>query len=262
MVLYEMAGMGATLSGPAGVLVSLGVEKVVTTLPAITAIYNYFSIFTLLLISVMASQRDVKFISLIIPLWAGLCMFFGWLKFVDAGSGFGIIVVCCMIAIMNYMQETRHEKFGIAGPGNTIIKIFTFVVVLQCVVVFVNSDAVFNGLFPGGDTQRISASNNQYSNIDMSTQITSINNTGGLFAQIVDIVSASTQIAISALRLLGECLLSIGLFAVVLAQVFPWITDAGAIGVAFLVALQFAIWTMYAIFIIATFYRPGPDPGW
>ena len=67
--------------------------------------------------------------------------------------------------------------------------------------------------------------------------------------------------AMASIRLLGECLLAIALFSVVLSQVFPWIVQAGAIGVAFLVVIQVAIWLMYVLFMVQTFYRPGPGSG-
>ena len=257
MVYYELAGMGATFAGPSGVLLPLGVELVVKSLPQITAIYNYFSIFMLLILAIASSQRDTKFMSILIPVWAGFCMWAGWLHFVNQATGFGIIVVCCMIAIMTYMQETIHEKFGIAGPGNKIIKIFTFLIVLQCVVVFLNT----GNIFPS-DTQNIGVADNKYTNIDLSNELPKLNNAGGLQNSISDILTVGTQMAIASIRLFGECLLSIALFSVVLSQVFPWVVQAGAIGVAFLVVIQVAIWLMYLLFIFQTFYRPGPDPGW
>jgi hypothetical protein len=257
MVVYAAAGMGATFGGPAGVLISLGVENVLSNLTQIVFIYNIFSMFTLFVLAIASSQRDTKFMSIIIPLWAGLCMLAGWLKYPNQGTGFGILVVCAMIAIMTYMQETVHERFGIAGPGNKIIKIFTFLIILQCTVVFVNSAQIFPS-----DVQTLAASNSQYSNIDLTTEMGNLSNSGGILGAIVDIATQSLQIAIAALLLMLKCLLSIALFSVVLSQVFPWILQAGAIGVAFLILMQFAIWTMYVIFIFSTFYRPGPDPGW
>ena len=101
-------------------------------------------------------------------------MWAGWLHFVNQATGFGIIVVCCMIAIMTYMQETIHEKFGIAGPGNKIIKIFTFLIVLQCVVVFLNT----GNIFPS-DTQNIGVADNKYTNMDLSNELPKLNNPVG-----------------------------------------------------------------------------------
>lgn len=257
MAVYAAAGMGATFQGPAGVLVSLGIESVLTNLAQITFWYNLFAIFTMMCIFVVASQRDARFLSILLPVWAGIEMYFGWLKYPDQAVGFGIIVVCTMIAIMTYMQETVHERFGIAGPGNKVIKIFTFLIILQCVVVFVNSSQIFPS-----DVPNLAASNAQYTNIDLQTQMTGITNSGGILNQIVDLATAATQIALASLVLLGKCLLSIALFSVVLAQVFPWIVQAGAIGIAFLVVMQFAIWIMYLLFIFTMFYRPSGDPGW
>jgi hypothetical protein len=257
MTIYTEAGMGMTMLGPEGVLISLGIGLIVTNLQMVTALYNYWSIITIMIIGASAGQFDSKYINLLMPLWAGFCMLAGWLKYPDQGVGFGILVVCAMLAIMIYMVEKRHERFGIAGPGNMIVKIFTFLIVLQCVVVFFNASAIFPS-----DVPNLAASNNQYANIDLSSQITQVSSTGGLTATIMNVASITLQIAVSALLLMLKCLVSIALFAVVLAQVFPWIVQAGAIGAAFLIVIQFAIWTMYVLFVFYAFYRPGPDPGW
>jgi hypothetical protein len=253
---FAAAGMGMTMGGPAGVLVSLGIEQVVSNLTLVTQYYNYFSLFVIMLLAVVSGQRDAKFISVLMPIWAGFCMFAGWLKYPNMGTGFAILVVCCAIAIMTYMQETIHEKFGIAGPGNKIIKIFMFLIILQCVVVFVNSASIFPVLGP------ITESSTQYSNIKIDSQFSTINLVGGTGNPVIDILTIAPQMAMAALGLLLKCLLSIVLFSAVISQVFPWIAQAGAIGVAFLVVVQFAIWTMYLLFIYTLFGRPNLDPGW
>lgn len=254
---YTTAGMGITCLGPGGVLFSLGIEYVVTNLTLVTQLYNYWSIITTMLIGLSAGQRDAKFVGFLMPVWAGFCMMMGWLKYPNQGIGFGILVVCTMLAIMTYMVEVRHEKYGIAGPGNMIIKIFTFLIILQCVVVFMNSSQIFPT-----DIPQVAESNPQYANIELSQEIGQISNTGGLMALIMNAATITLQIAMSALFLLVKCLISIALFSLVLSQVFPWIVQAGAIGTAFLVVIQFAIWTMYLLFTFVLFYRPSGDPGW
>lgn len=245
-----------TFWGPAGVLISLGIEQVINNLTLVTQYYNYFSLFSIMILAVVSGQRDAKFISILLPIWAGFCMFAGWLKYPDPGTGFGILVVCCAIGIMTYMQETVHEKFGIAGPGNKIIKIFMFLIILQCVVVFVNSAHIFPTLGP------VAPSESKYANINLDTQFSTINAAGGLTNPVVDILAIGLQMATAILMLMMKCLISITLFSAVLAEVFPWIVQAGTIGVAFLVVVQFAIWMMYLLFIFTLFYKPSPDPGW
>ena len=257
MTVYTSAGMGITMLGPEGVLISLGIGLVVSNLTMVTALYNYWSIITIIIIGASAGQFDSKYMGLLMPLWAGFCMLAGWLKYPDQGVGFGILVVCTMLAIMTYMVEKRHERFGIAGPGNMIVKIFTFLIVLQCVVVFLNASAIFPS-----DTQKLAPSNNQYANIDLNSQITQVTSTGGLTATIMNVATITLQIAVSALLLVLKCIVSIALFSAVLSQVFPWILQSGAIGQAFLVMIQFAIWFMYILFVFYAFYRPAPDPGW
>ena len=261
---FAAAGQGATFMGPAGVLVSLGVETIVTNPILVQQIYNYCALIPLFILAISASQRDARFVGILIPIWGGISMFFGWLQAPDVsgpGSGtatsFALLVVLTMLGIMMYMQETVHERFGIAGPGNKVIKIFVFMIILQCGVVFLNSSAIFPPT-----TQPITVTDQQYTNIKLSDEVAHVSGSGGIFAGIVDIVSLGAQIAYSSLLLLLKLLTAIGFFAYVLAQVFPWIVQAGTIGLAFLVVLQFAIWTMYLIFIFTLFYKPGPDPGW
>jgi len=256
-ITYAAAGMGATWLGSAYGL-SLGIERVISDPILIAKYYNYFALFTILLIGATASQRDTKFVALLMPLWAGFCIFVGWLAYPNMAAGFGILIVCCALAIMTYMQETVHERFGIAGPGNRVVKIFMFLIILQCVVVFINSAAIFPD-----DTQPIGAVNPQYNNIDLTKELPQMNAVGGLTAQVVDIVSASIQIAIASILLFIKCLLSIALFSVILYSIFPWIVASGGVyGIAFLGVVQFAIWGMYLLFIVQLFYKPSPDPGW
>lgn len=256
MTSFLAAGAGLTMAGPAGVLIPLGIETVVSNPSLVTLYYNYFALFGIFLLGIMASQRDSKFISFILPVWGGVCVFAGWLKFPDAGAGFSILVVLVVLSIINYMQDTRHERFGIAGPGSIIIKLFTFMIILQCVVVFVNSSSIF----PTG-TQPIAQSDQKYANIDLQQNVGQISGTGGLYSVVQNIVTIATEIGISSLVLLGECAVSVGAFSFVLSQIFPWILQAGAIGAAFLVILQFAIWTLYVLFWFTMTYRPSPDPG-
>jgi uncharacterized membrane protein len=89
-----------------------------------------------------------------------------------------------------------------------------------------------------------------------------INGSGGLFSQIVDIATITAQMAASALLLVLKVIIGIAAFSVVLSQIFPWIVQAGTVGIAFLAILQFAIWISYLIFVFSIFHPVGPDPGW
>lgn len=254
------ASAGTTLHGPGGVLISLGIETLSTmgflTPQMVTFYYNIFSIFVMMIIAISASQRDLKFLNIFLPIWAGVAVFAGWLQYPDPAVGFALIIVATILAIGNYFADTLHEKHGIAGPGNKVILIFKFLVILQCVVVFVNSAAIFPS-----DVGWLSPSNPSYANIDLDAQMVGMNSSGGLTALIVDIATIAAQIAASAVLLAIKCLISLALFSVILSQVFPWIVMAGTIGYAFLVIVQFAIWTMYLLFVFTIFYRPSPDPG-
>ena len=253
--IFNVIGMGAT--DPGLRLISLGLEQVVANPVLVTQYYNYFAVFTLGLIAFSAAQKDTRFLALLVPLWAGFEMWAGWLVYPNPATGYAVIVCCTMLAIMAYMQDSLHERFGIAGPGNRVVKIFTFLIILQCVVVFVNGAAIF-----APEVQPIAASNQQYATVDLSTNMGAINSAGGMTASVVDIAAIAVQTAYSVLLLLIKCLIAIAAFSLILNMVFPWIGAAGAIGIAFLVVIQFAIWIMYLLFIFTMFYKPSIDPGY
>jgi hypothetical protein len=267
---------GMTMPG-VGPLISLGIEKVITNNPSlVTYLYNCVFIFILGLIATSASERDSRFTGFLIPLWAAFCLWAGWLNYtvlvngvvtINNTNGYAIVVICFLLAFLNYAREVRHQTFGIAGPGDITIKAFTFIVVLQCAVVFVNSAAIFPN-----DVGNVAESNTQYqypssyatAAMTLQNQSFSMGNSGGLLnpTGAIDIASATVQIAISCVIMLLQCLAALFGFSLVLLAIFPWIGQAGVVGLGFLGMLQIAIYIIYLQFIVKLFYKPGPDPNW
>jgi hypothetical protein len=257
-LVYAAEGMGITGYGPGGVLISLGIEYVITNNTVlVTQLYNYWSIITTMIIAIVSGQRDARFMTILMCLWAGLCLFSRWLVYSNPLVGFGVLFVCTLIAIISYMQESRHERFGIAGPGNVIVKIFMYLVIMQAVTGFVYSA----NIFPSG-TQPIAPVNTQYTNINLNNEMGNINSAGGLTANVVDIATILFQTGYSILLVFMKMLISIALISVVLYSTFPWFSQSGAAGLAFLVVLQFAIWLMYMLFMFTIMFKPSPDPGY
>ena len=265
MVFTGGSGLGGTSAGPGGVLLSLGIETLgVLTTTQVSNIYNYVAIIIILIVALTASQRDSRAVMILTPLTAGFTLWAGWMNFNNnpnpgaaMGTEFGVILICVVIGIVNYMTEVQHERFGIAGPGNKVVKLFWFLIILQATVGLVNNAAIFPS-----DVQPISTSTSQYSNINLNTEMTSMNSAGGLTALVVDIVTIAGQIAASILLLLLKMLVSIGAFGVIMYAVFPWFAQAGVAGAGILVVLQIGIWLMYMMFIFTIFYKPSPDPGY
>lgn len=236
-------------------LISLQIENVLANNPAlVTKLYNYFAIVTLLMIGLSAGKSSARFINILLPLWAAFEVFAGWLTFPDQGTGVGVIVACFGLAAMSYMIDVRHERFGIAGPGNLTMKLIAWVIIIQASVAFVNAAAIF----PQGSPVA-TPTNNQYKQLttDLSTQIGSMNAAGGLTAPAVDIVSQGTQMAIGALLFFLRIAVSLGAFSVVLLWIYPFLGQSAA-GIAFLSFIQIAIWILYAFFILQLF-RPGTE---
>ena len=257
-IVYAASGMGITGMGPANVLISLWVENVITNNTGlVTQIYNWWSVLTCGTIAWSAGQRDARFMTILTCVWAAFCMMAGWLQYPNQVGGYGLIIMAIGICLVSYMVEARHERFGIAGPGNMIIKIFTMLIMLQVALGLINNAGIFPAEIPN-----IAPTNTQYTNINLQQEMGNINSAGGLTAYVVDITTLIAQTGYSALLLLIKLIISIALFSVVLNGMFPWIAAAGAPGVAFLIAVQFAIWIMYVLFIFTIYFKPSPDPGY
>ena len=261
------SGLGITANGPGGVLLSLGIETLgILSTAQVSNIYNWVAVIVIIIVGVSASMLDKKAMMIITPIVAGFTMWAGWMNFNNnpnpSGSmltEFGIVVMCVVIGIVNYMTEVQHERFGIAGPGNKVIKLFWFLIILQAVVGMVNQASIFPS-----DVQPISTvnSNPEYANLNLMTEMTEINSAGGLTAQVVDIISITGQLAASILLLFLKVIISLALFSVVMYGVFPWFAQAGIAGGLILGIIQIGIWLMYLMFIFTIYYKPSPDPGY
>jgi hypothetical protein len=261
------SGLGLTMAGPGGVLFSLGIETLgVLSSTQIWNIYNWAAVLLICITAVSASMLDKKAMIIITPIVAGFTMWAGWLNFNNSpnpsasmATEFGILIICVVIGIVQYMTEVQHERFGIAGPGNKVVKLFWFLIILQAVVGMVNQSSIFPS-----DVQPLSTTNSnpEYRNINLNTEMTEINSAGGLTAAVVDIVSIAGQLAASILLLLLKMIISLAAFSVIMYGVFPWFAQAGVAGVLILGIIQLGIWLMYVMFIFTIYYKPSPDPGY
>jgi hypothetical protein len=157
-----------------------------------------------------------------------------------------------MLGVSIYMKDTLKERFGIGGPGSTLVTLVTFMILLQTSVGLINGIGLFE--------TNVAPTPNQYQNVDLSTQTTNLNNQGGLFADILSSGSIVLDIFISAIKMGLTIIASIAVFAVVLASIYPWMaaTTGGAL---VLTALQVGIWLLYAFYIYDLFVKPPNDLG-
>lgn len=244
---------GVTAKGPSGLLVTLGIEEVVTPLEVALDLYLWISVLLVLLITTMASQRNTRFFLILIPIFSAIFAWFGWLDTGNDTQLWGLILVASLFGVALYMKDTNKEKWGSGGPGSTIVNLVIFMILLQSVVGFVNGAAIWND--NTGDIP-----DDKWQNVDLEEELPAMSNSGGLLEGLVTTVLAVLIMGIEILKVLMMIMLSIVAFSLVLYLSFPFLQVP--LVTAFLVIVQVGIYILYALFIWQIFYKPTPDPGY
>ena len=249
---YESASRGATFNGPYGILVPLGLEQVI---PLQTALmfYNWIAIMLLFFIMSMASQRNMRFFVIIVPMIAALFAYFGWLNSTNDAQVWGFIGLTALISVAIYMKDSNKEKWGTAGPGNPMLNLVFFMILLQSAVGVVNTTGIWD--------QNMAATPSQYQNVDLSEQMGGISNTGGLLEGAIATAVQLLEMSIMILKMIISIILTVAAFSVTLLIIFPFL--AGNVYIlAALGAIQVIIWLLYAWFFFTIIYKPMPEGGY
>lgn len=251
--------------------VSLGIENLPgMILEKAIAYYNWISMGFLFLIGAMSSKRMTRFFSLLIPIFAIIFVWFGWLNSPNPISTYSVIAMCGILGAVTYMKGSLRENFGGGGPGSLLINIVFYMLILQACVGLVNATGVWVHQSPSGMNVSLNSvsetglpnSQMYITNSNLTTSIPSVTNSGGWMQGIVDMITITGQLAVSTLVLLVKVLLSIVAFSLTINTIFPWITAAdggGALGVLFLGLFQFGIWILYVLTFVNIFAKPFPD---
>jgi hypothetical protein len=236
-----------TMKGPSGLLVPLGFESVMP-LPMALALYNWISFGLILLMASIASRRNMGKVAITVPIVAGITLWFGWLNFPDptqATKAYSFIIMFVLLGVGIYMKDTLHKEFGIAGPGSMLMNLAVFMILLQAIVGIMNASAIWD--------QNVGVQSNQWNNVDIQNEVSSLSNTGGLFNQIIDIGTILLNIAISAMKIFVSMIMSVAVFSVALVLIFP-ILSTSPMAIAMLGVMQIGIWILYAKFGNDYFY--------
>jgi hypothetical protein len=267
MVYYAAAAASVIMGGPTGILVSLGIETFITDINTVYVLYNYLAVGLLLFIASMSGSRGEAKYCIIVPIFAGIFILFGWLRGPDPIQTWAMTIICGLLGVMIYMNETNHERYGTAGPGSKLINIVFYIILFQACIGLVNG---FN-LFPIGPTQATpnmcninGMPCNSLHNIDITQSVNSMTGTGGLLDDVAALITVLGQMAVATFRLLINIAASILLFAVVINAtvngIFPGIIS-NPMYMGFLVVLQIANWAMLGLFLFNLSNKPMPQEG-
>lgn len=128
MIEYLVAGGVVTTKGALGILISLGIENYVTAAQAYYC-YNLISIAIILFIAAMSGPRSETAFCIVVPIFAGLFMYFGWLRLATASQTQGLFyltVILGLLGVLMYMNEQNRVTYGSVGPGSKLFNIAVF----------------------------------------------------------------------------------------------------------------------------------------
>jgi hypothetical protein len=240
-VTYTTQGAGETDLGPSGVLVPLGI-------PAdYLYIYTWISLGFLFLIAGTASQRNGEFWAILLPIFAAMFVWFGWLKLLTPeaqAQEWGIVLMCGVLAFAVYMKGKQQEKFGIAGPGSPFLNLVFWMVIIQASMGFINATGLFGG------TGNSAATPLQYQNVDLTTTVPHLAQTGGFFDTITSDLYLMGAAAWSAATMIWKVLMAVVYFKGLVISIAPFLNDVAIVDAflnVFTVAIDFMI--MIAVWI-------------
>lgn len=232
-----------TLKGPSGLLAPLGIENYMPLDEALIW-YNWICFAIIFPFACAAGSRETRFFALGIPALVSIFLWLGWFNTPDPATTYGLVVVSVLMGAGLYMKGSLRENWGLGGPGNTLLNIVVYLIILQAVIGFVNTSAIW--------PENTGVANDDYSNVDLTEQTEGLINEGGVLNTLIDTATILYNIAFSAIRVFVSIIASIVLFSVVLVLAFPFLNTP--LAVAFLAVLQVVNWVLLGKFLSDYFY--------
>lgn len=234
-----------TTKGPYDILVSLGIEYVLTPIETAYYWYNLITIGLLIGVTSIASKRNTGSVALLIPVIVGMCMYFGWLHSPNPNMTYGMLCFSAIVAAGIYMNDALHINFGIPGPGSKFLNIVFFMIILQAVVGFVNTQAIW------GETN-VGVQDARYQNVDLQNEVTSMANSGGLFNNSISPGSIFVDTMLSVIKVFVAIVVSVFLFGLAMLLIFPFLNTPIVVG--FLAVITVVLDYMFIKYMADVFY--------
>ncbi len=261
--------------GLLGILISLGFE---TYLPATLAtyFYNIVSVALILFVAAMSGQRSESAFCIIVPIFAGIFEWFGWLTITDpithlasvtATRGlFLTTVLMGILGVILYMNDSNRSNYGVSGPGAKWLNVAFFLVFFNVALTLVSGFSVFpiGASQPIPGTCSVGFQCDAYNNIDFNANAVGISESGGLLSTAASVLIGFSMIAITSFIFIANIAVGIVAFPIVLNSVingiYPGIS-AEPLYLVMLSALEVVILAIYAMGIFETTFKPSPGTG-
>jgi hypothetical protein len=251
--------------GTSGRLIPLGIENYVTATQA-TYLYNLISVCIILFLAAMSGPRSESAFTIIVPLFAGIFMFFGWLRLATPSQTTGLfylVVIMGAFGVLMYMNDQNKEKYGTIGPGSKLFNVAIFLALFTASLTLVSGFSIFTA----GDAQPIpgtcssGVSCDTYSNFDFTTTSSSLQNTGGL-----NVAGAAGWMVENSLKMavvLINMLVGVFAFPLVLNGILNGIAPGISTNATYLLFLAFLELIIVFIYVLGAyeFFRGAPAGG-
>ena len=250
-------GGSVMTKGLLGILISLGIENWVTPTQAYYC-YNLISVAIIIFIAAMSGPRSEAAFTIITPIFAGIFMYFGWMRLATPSQTQGLFYLVVMMAVLGvimYMNDQNRQNYGTVGPGSKLFNIAIFLALFGACSTLISGFSVAElvspssqptpGTCPVGES---GFSCDQFNNIDVTTTTNSLKSTS-----VLDVGGAAGWIVENGGKILIVLINTvIGVFA------FPWILGSTLNGIApgittspaylaIITLLQLAIFYIYAL---------------
>jgi len=184
MVVEHIIVSGVVMTkGLLGILISLGIENWVTATQAYY-LYNLISVAIILFIAAMSGPRSEAAFTIIVPIFAGIFMFFGWMRLATPSQTQGLfylVVIMGMLGVLMYMNDQNRQTYGTVGPGSKLFNVALFIALFTASLTVVSGFSIF----PTASTQPVQGTCavgftcDAYNNIDFTTTSNSFKGAAG-----------------------------------------------------------------------------------
>jgi hypothetical protein len=237
---YQEQWAGETGKGIDGVMVPLGIP------PDYLFVYTWISLCFLFLIAASASQRNGEFWAILLPLFAALFVWWGWLV-MPAAQGMGIIIMAAILALGVYFKGKQQASFGIAGPGSPFLNIVFWMIIMQASIGFINGLHMFDA--------NSAVTPLKYQTVDLEATVPNYAQTGGVGADIASTMFFAAQAVYAALIMMWSVLMGIIYFKGLVLSIAPFMNDYAVVD-AFLTVITIGIDFIIAVAVWTWLFKP------
>ena len=248
---YFTVGTAYNMLGPTGRMIDLGIDYVVSTVSQANYYYNLICILILYLIAAASSKQSEGFFGIFLPIMAGLFIWIGWLRAPSQVVYINLVIGVAVLATLLYMKDSLSQRFGIGGPGSTLMNIVVYIIIFQIIVGVVNDSGMFQ-------TNAAPTPVTSYNNFNIQTAVASSSQAGGVTGTVQSITTLLTDGAVAMLRTFITIVQSVVIFSSFILAAYPWIAQSWT-AMSLLVAFQVGVWLLYVVLLFNILYKPFPD---